>query len=135
MPKLQVTPGTKRLAPPQLPPHWHSPVAAAVACVACGALIESSASLSPLADRSAHASEISAFSAFALRFASLGTEVGVLIALTLIGGLVLLSQRAPTPEAKLLLALQITTIGFTIALLIAITGFMSLFLIPRFGSG
>jgi predicted RND superfamily exporter protein len=105
-------------------------VLSAIACVLCGGLIEASASVSPVADRPAYASEMSAVSGFALRYASIATESGVLIAVTLLAGLVLLSQRTQTPEARLRLALQVTTLGFTIALLLTLAGFISLFIIP-----
>lgn len=120
---------------PWIPPQWESPVISAIACVICGGLIEASASVSPLAARPGLAAEISAVSAIALRYAAVSTESGVLVAVTLIAGLVLLSQRAPTPEARLRLALQVTTIGFTIALVIALTGFISLFVIPSASGG
>lgn len=116
---------------PSLPPHWQSPVASAVACVVCAGFVEAAASVSPLAARPAVAAEISLFSAVILRYAAVATEAGVLVALTLVAGLVLMSRRVRTPEGLLRLALQVTTLGFTFALLLLLTGFLALFVIPH----
>lgn len=111
-----------------LPPHWRSPLIAAIACVVCGAIVEVSATLSPLARLESNP-RLRAGS-WALQYASVAAESSLLVALTLIGGLVLLLRRVRTEEARLRLALLVTTLGFLVALSVLLSGLYLLFVGP-----